>query len=98
MRTIISASSLVALLSLTVVPGRRSLVNSQSLAALPTCAQPAILAAVQASGYQITDKKCFCNNPALIPSLTSAVREACSAADQGKFTTVPQVERHDLLI
>lgn len=85
MRTTFSAGALVAFISLTVVPGRRSLVTSQSLAALPTCAQPAILAAVQASGCQITDKKCFCSNPALIPALTSAVREACSAADRGKW-------------
>lgn len=70
---------------LTVIPGRRSVVKAQSLAALPTCAQPAILAAVQASGCTISDKKCFCSNPALIPSLTSAVQEACSEADRGEL-------------
>lgn len=84
MRTILSTTALAALLSLTVIPGRKSLVNAQSLAALPSCAQPAILAAIQASGCQITDKKCFCSNPALVPSLTSSVRDACSDANQGE--------------
>lgn len=50
--------------------------------ALPSCAEPALLAAVQASGCQAIDAHCMCSNPRLIPALLSAIGTACDPAAQ----------------
>lgn len=81
MRLTIYHATLLALI-LTVVPGLKTIAKAQQLSALPSCAQPAILAAVQASGCKPADTKCICSNPDIFPTLTSAIQEACSLADQ----------------
>ncbi|KAH9844807.1 hypothetical protein Tdes44962_MAKER01354 [Teratosphaeria destructans] len=50
--------------------------------ALPSCAEPAFLAAVKGSSCQATDVLCICSSARLFPSLMSAVQEACDPADQ----------------
>ncbi|KAI7236573.1 hypothetical protein KC343_g5952 [Hortaea werneckii] len=49
---------------------------------LPSCAEPALFAAIQASGCQATDAQCICSNPQLVPSLMDAVESACDVADR----------------
>ncbi|KAF2772835.1 hypothetical protein EJ03DRAFT_348360 [Teratosphaeria nubilosa] len=49
--------------------------------ALPSCAEPAFLAAIKGSSCQATDVLCICSNARLFPSLISAV-QACDPADQ----------------
>ncbi|EMC92772.1 hypothetical protein BAUCODRAFT_159522 [Baudoinia panamericana UAMH 10762] len=51
-------------------------------AALPACAEPALLAAIQASGCAASDAQCICFKPTVISSLTAAIQSACSPADQ----------------
>ncbi|KAI7318942.1 hypothetical protein KC315_g9890 [Hortaea werneckii] len=49
---------------------------------LPSCAEPALYAAILASGCPATDAQCICSNPQLIPSLMDAVESACDVADR----------------
>ncbi|GAB1738569.1 hypothetical protein NU219Hw_g3373t1 [Hortaea werneckii] len=49
---------------------------------LPSCAEPALFAAILASGCQATDAQCICSNPQLIPSPMDAVKSACDVADR----------------
>ncbi|KAI7548957.1 hypothetical protein KC331_g4091 [Hortaea werneckii] len=49
---------------------------------LPSCAEPALYAAILASGCPATDARSICSNPQLIPSLMDAVESACDVADR----------------
>lgn len=73
---------ILALTPLTIVPGLKTIAKAQNLAGLPACAQPALLAAFQASGCKATDTACLCMNPELLTSLPSYIKGACSKADQ----------------
>ena len=67
-------------LAFAVIP--RTGTKAQQLSDLPSCAEPALLAAIQGSGCELTDAKCICSDPALIPALRSSIQQSCSPADQ----------------
>lgn len=73
---------ILALLTLTVVPGMKTIAKAQNLSGLSSCARPALLAAFQASGCKATDATCLCSSPNLFASLQSAIENACDPADQ----------------
>ena len=76
----------LAALSLTVVPGLKTIAKAQSLSGLPACARPALLAAIQTSGCH-ADPKCICNIPQIFPSLLTAIQKSCDPADQAAVET-----------
>lgn len=50
-------------------------------AAFPSCAVPALLASIQASGCQAIDAHCICSHPALLSTVMTAISTACDPAD-----------------
>ncbi|KAK3684572.1 hypothetical protein LTR37_020135 [Vermiconidia calcicola] len=67
--------------ALTVVPGIKTVAKAQNFAGLPSCAEPAIFAAIQGSGCDLTDAKCLCGNPELFPTILTSIQQACSPKD-----------------
>ena len=65
-------------LALTVIPGLKTISRAANTPSgvplsLPSCAEPALFAAIQGSG---------CSNPRILSSLESSIQQACSPADQ----------------
>jgi len=51
-------------------------------AAVPSCAEPSLQAAIQAAGCQPSDARCICSTPQLFPALVSAIEDVCDQSDQ----------------
>lgn len=47
---------------------------------VPTCAYPAFLTSLQATGCTLSDTTCVCGKTELLPSITEAVVEACGGS------------------
>lgn len=74
-------------LALTVIPGLKTISRAANTPSgvplsLPSCAEPALFAAIQGSGCAATDAACICSNPKILSSLESSIQQACSPADQ----------------
>lgn len=81
-KMIFSLFAVSALTSYSLAQTTTTALSTSLPSPLPACAEPALVAAVQASGCQPSDVQCICSDPSVISSLTSAVQTACDSADQ----------------